>query len=247
MAHQHLHIAAAARQMADLLTSSGIDFRVLKGLATAVLDHRKAGLRQTSDVDLLVRPGDFDRACRAIASSGASKMSSTEVETTFRGTAGVEIDLHHRLFRFGRVDDAVLFDDPEPLPNGLGHALPAIARLVHASAHLMIKPPGRRRLSSLVDVELLRGSDKVDMAAALDLARQFGVDDLLRHSCWLADSVGRADPGEPPASARSLINLAYLRTRRNVMLETLAVLQDRDGVRERALYLAIGMRKLRSG
>jgi hypothetical protein len=52
--------------VARLFQAAGIEFRVLKGLATAHLDHADPALRLTSDVDLLVRRGQLDAATEVL-------------------------------------------------------------------------------------------------------------------------------------------------------------------------------------
>jgi hypothetical protein len=52
--------------VARLFQAAGIEFRVLKGCATAHLDHPDPALRLTSDVDLLVRRGQLDAASEVL-------------------------------------------------------------------------------------------------------------------------------------------------------------------------------------
>ena len=52
--------------VARLFQDAGIEFRVLKGCATAHLDYPDPALRLTSDVDLLVRRGQLDAATEVL-------------------------------------------------------------------------------------------------------------------------------------------------------------------------------------
>lgn len=237
---ERLRLTAALREVIALFATESLEVRVLKGLATGRLDHRQPAWRRTSDVDLLVRRDHFDRACDLVAATGATDVKPDEpaallVERTFRRSDGVAVDVHHRLFRFGRDDTAALFDRPEPLGDGEGLAMPREARLVHAAAHLLVSPPGRRQLSSLVDVAVLAAS--ADRDAARELGDRLGVGDIVTFAVWLAENVGVADPAPEPPSRSTLINRACLRTDRRVDLETLAVCRDLTGVRDRLAYL----------
>ena len=57
--------AAAARVVARLADIGVTDVRVLKGCATGYLDYSPLSRRFSSDVDLLVRPDDYDAAITA--------------------------------------------------------------------------------------------------------------------------------------------------------------------------------------
>lgn len=218
---------------------AGVDVRVVKGIATGQLDYDNPNQRRTSDVDILVRRKHFDRICDIVASTDVHELKAEApsrllAERTFRTGGGVELDLHHRLFRFGKPHDEALFADPVPLPEG-GFALPREARLLHAAAHLLISPPGHRQMSSLFDVAAITASG-VDLERALALADLFGVRDIVRFAIWLATNIGDTRT-RPPKVKRSLINNAYLRTKRRTDLETLAVMQDLHGVRDRMAYV----------
>lgn len=237
-----LRLTVELRRLVVAMDDAGVELRVLKGLATGRLDHREAAHRRTSDIDVLVRPEQFERACAVVAANNATgvrddKPARLLVERTFRATSGVEIDVHHRLFRFGPAGDDVLFADPEPLPDVLGLALSREARLMHASAHLLISPPGHRQMSSLFDVAALVAAPATDVDRALRLADRFGVRDVVRFACWLADEIGVADPAPPPTFPGTLVNRAHLRSNRRADLETLAVLADLGGGRDRIAYL----------
>lgn len=52
---------------AGVLSAAGVEFRVLKGCAAAHLDYTDPALRTTSDVDLLVRRGQFSLALEALS------------------------------------------------------------------------------------------------------------------------------------------------------------------------------------
>ena len=111
------------------------------------------------------------------------------------------------------------------------------ARLVHASAHLLVTPPGYRLASSLFDVAVLAESPELDFAETLDLADIFGVRDIVRFATWLARNVGVVREEPQPDVGTTFINRAHLRTHRRIDLETMAVLADLKGLRERVGHL----------
>ena len=237
-----LKLFAALRRTIERLDEAGIEVRVLKGLATSLLDHPDQNQRRTSDVDVFVSTEDFALACDIVENAGASsesqgRRSVRPVEKTFRMADGVEIDVHCRLFRFGPDHAEELFRDPVPLPNGGGLAMRPEARLVHASAHLLVTPPGYRLASSLFDVAVLSESPELKLAETLDLADVFGVRDIVRFAMWLARNVGADSEEPPPNVGATFINRAHLRPNRRVDLETLAVLADLEGLREQVGHL----------
>lgn len=244
MAMNRLGLRAELDRVGGHLRDAGVDYRVLKGLATGPLDHRNEAARRTTDVDLLLRPDQFDRGCDVVLAASASEKGAgshadvwLRVERTFRTDARVEIDVHHRLFRFGRDPENSLFDDGDVLPGTDHQALSIEGRLVHAAAHLLISPPGHRQMSSLFDVAVIGASDRIDLSRALDLAARFGVRGITEHALWLARSIGSEDVEAAPVRPRTLIDRAHLRTGRRGDLETLAVLADLDTNRDRLRYL----------
>lgn len=209
-------------------------------------------MRHTADVDLLVRPQDFDRACalfgnQGMVDSNADLPVHLLVESTFQDSTSVELDLHHRLFRFGDARDDLLFANPVSLPDGGGLAMPAEARLLHAAAHLLLSPPGKRRLSSLFDVTVLIARDDIDIAAALELADWFGMYHIVQFAIWLSRSIVDGDESPKPPATRTFINAAHLRTQRSVLLETCAVVANMTGFKNRLDYLRYQLPKVRSG
>lgn len=233
---RRLQLLNALNEFVALCASESVEVRVLKGLATGQLDHVSSNHRRTSDIDVLVRKRDFRRITDLVADGAfeykADAPSEVLVERTFRMTNKVQLDIHHRLFRFGRGHEDVLFDAPTPLPNG-GLAMRREARLVHAAAHLLISPPGHRIMSSLADVAVISQHPDCDVELATDIAQQFGADGVLAHAIWIAENIGRTNPAPEPKVASTLINRAHLRTDRRIDLETLAQLRDLSGFGDR--------------
>ncbi len=243
-----LHLTSAARRTVNQLAEIGVDAVILKGLATSHLDYPAGAVRHTGDVDLLVPDGDFARACQTLGQHyeplKAGEPTDLLVEQTFRTPSGIELDVHHRLFRFGPHGSKELYGQLMPLPNELGHALDPAGRLVHAAGHLFLSPPEHRRLSSLVDVALIQTRQDLDEDRVDDLARLFGIIDLVSVARWLAVAIGNPEPPPPPRISKSAINRAYLRTSRSVARETIAVLANQTSTRNRLRYLAYQSRRL---
>lgn len=231
------------------LTEHNLDVRVLKGLATGAVDYPPSAVRHTGDVDLLVKPQDFEAACGVLRSLSVAETKSTEpvdllVESTFKTASGLELDLHHRLFRIAPAETPELFDDPTPLPNGLGHALSLEGRLLHAAGHLLVSPPGHRRLSSLVDVALLDAHVDLDGAKLAHLTQASRLGDLVDFARWLARSLAADHPGRPPAwKPTSVVNRAHIRTRRSLAWETAAVLAQQKSSADRVRYVTYQLRR----
>jgi hypothetical protein len=104
-------VERAAVRVAGALDAAGVPFLVLKGLATAHLDHPEPGWREVGDVDVMISPTDVHRADAALAGIASPVEvvgGSSRLRNKARGFITedlVEIDLHHRLIEdpFGRA------------------------------------------------------------------------------------------------------------------------------------------------
>lgn len=151
--------------VAELLEHAAIPYRVLKGPAHASLGYPDPSLRSFGDVDLLVRPADFERVASALAAGGGRRRFPEprpgfdrrfSKGASFVMPGGLELDLHRTFVSgpFGfTVDLADLFSRAEEFDVG-GRRLPALApeeRFVHACFHAVL---GRAtpRLLALRDV-----------------------------------------------------------------------------------------------
>lgn len=166
-----LAIEETALHAQEVLARAGVRPVVLKGLATAHLDHPAPHLRQMGDVDLLIGPEHLLAAERSLLAAGyaSPRRAGTGVATrasTVRSPRGVEVDLH-RLPTFlpygawslapGRWPDLVTAP-----PHGWA-VLPRADRLIHAVAHHVLSIGSYRRLSSVADALALwprPGSDE---------------------------------------------------------------------------------------
>lgn len=188
----NLYLERATVRMVDELTSRGIETRNLKGVAAAHLDYPDPAWRQSSDIDLLVRPDQIDAATRHLAEHGFSRPVAEPRPgfdrrfgkgATFVTETGLELDLH-RTFAMGpfgltiRIED--LWADAQPF-RVAGHQLTALVpelRLVHACFHAAL---GDRvpRLVPQRDIAQLVLSGHADPVAVRDLARRWGCEIVL--------------------------------------------------------------------
>lgn len=188
----NLHLERATVRMVEELGAQGIETRNLKGVAAAHLDYPDPSWRQSSDIDLLVRPDQIDAAARHLADHGFTRPVAEPRPgfdrrfgkgATFVTGTGLELDLH-RTFAMGpfgltiRIED--LWADAQPF-RVAGHQLTALVpelRLVHACFHTAL---GDRvpRLVPQRDIAQLVLSGRVDPVAVRDLARRWGCEVVL--------------------------------------------------------------------
>jgi hypothetical protein len=136
--------------VAQLFKSAGIEFRVLKGLATAHLDYPDPGLRLTSDVDLLVRRGQLDAATEVLRPYVDWELSYPDrsakwaarygKDRTLKLRDGSWIDLHQMLVAgyWGLVLDHDQFFDQGEQYSIAGTEMTALSsehRLLHVLLH----------------------------------------------------------------------------------------------------------------
>jgi hypothetical protein len=191
-------IAAAARvlrleqalvELVDQLDAAGIATRVLKGSAVAHLDYAQPALRSFIDLDVMVRPADFDRTVRVLTTTGfvrrlAEPRPGFDVRfdkgTTLVSPGGYELDLH-RTFVLGPwgvfVDTNALWDRGDEFVVA-GRRLCALSRsnrFLHACYHAALGD-WPLRLASLRDLaEMLRVIGR-DGESMIGRAREWGVE-----------------------------------------------------------------------
>lgn len=163
-------------RVVELLRSRAVESVVLKGLAVAHLDYPDPSQRSTTDVDLLVRAADMERATAVLADAGYRRDLPERrpgfdrrfaKDVTFYGPRRVEIDLHRTLLRgpFGAAidldelwahqDDLLVADLP------VRRALDKPSRLLHA-CYTVAVADARPTLASLCDVALLACDPSMD-------------------------------------------------------------------------------------
>jgi hypothetical protein len=99
---------AVFRQCIALLKEHEVQPVVIKGFSLAATLYRQPHHRPMADIDLLVRPGEFDKASGILTAQGAKMMPATGAESateiSFDRTfilKGVKIELHHHLMNPG--------------------------------------------------------------------------------------------------------------------------------------------------
>jgi len=167
----------------DVLTSAGIDHRVLKGSALAHMVHADPSDRCFGDNDVLVRSEDVDAAVEVLLSEGAvrpipalspsfDRRFAKSVSLGWRGAT--ELDLHRTLAPgpYGHLvvlED--LFDNPVELilAGRSVLTLPADLHLLHGAIHVALGDV-EARLGNVRDLALLARRASVDAQAVLDAA-----------------------------------------------------------------------------
>jgi len=242
----------------DALSGAGIPFAVLKGTATAHLDHADPARRQFGDLDLLVDPSQLRAARSALEEAGwrqAYRLPRRHEAYTHAVTFGdgslAELDLHQRIAHraIGRmVPTGELLDEVAPfeLAGRRFRALSLPDRLIHAAVHEVASRGAYRRLSSGVDVLVLTERTASEAPQVLERADRWGVAPLLRAALEQVHAEAQLPlpPGWSTALAGSdlagdrLVAAAYLAPKRRPLLEELAHLRVLPGWRDRVRYLA---------
>lgn len=245
--------------LADLLSASAVATRVLKGSAVAHLDYRQPGLRSFIDLDILVRPNDFDRAVRVLVGAGFVRTLAEprpgfdrrfDKGTTLANPGRYQLDLH-RTFVLGPwgmlVDLDALWDGGQDF-NVAGRRLRALTRrnrFLHACYHAALGD-WPLRLGSLRDVaEMLRTCDP-EGDALIGLATDWGVEAVVASA--VADTnrlLGLETTGELSTWAQRYIpsrrdesRLAlHTRTDKTFAAQALATIPVIPRLRDKAAYM----------
>lgn len=200
----------------EILTRADVEVRVLKGAALAQLDYPASTLRSYIDVDLLVRPRDFDRALAAMVRAGHGRRGLPErrpgfdrrfcKDVTLITASGRGIDLHRTLTLgpFGqtiRIDD--LWSDFETF-EVKGRPLRALStelRLLNVCFHAALGGVPVR-LVPLRDVAQMITNGRLDLQRVRELAGSWKADMVLARALQLAEQNLEVSLGELGAWAR---------------------------------------------
>jgi hypothetical protein len=195
-------------EVAEILDTARVQFRVLKGPAVAHLDYPDPAWRTFGDLDLLVPSTEYDRAVAALERWGARRRSQ-EARAGFDrrfgkgvcmiGPGEVQVDLHRMLGpgAFGlAVDAADLFGPGDRLVIA-GDTYPTLTRthrFLHACLHVLGDWP--HRLVALRDVAQLRLATDLDLDAALEIADRWRCRQVVAYA--IAESAAALDlPADP--------------------------------------------------
>jgi hypothetical protein len=251
-------------EAADLFDDASIDFRVLKGSASAHLDYPDPASRVFGDIDLLVRGEQFDEAAAALTGAGYVRRTPEPRPgfdrrfgkgAVFTGPRGFEIDLHRTFVAgpFGISVDLKELWKHEASFSIAGrtlHALGREERFLNACYHAVLgdSPPrlnpqrdiAQMLQTRLLDFERVRAladawHSSVVVARALQLVWEtFLLGDANAISVW-------AQSYEPTRrEERDLI--AYTGEHSTYVTKSLAGVRTVPGVRLKAAYLlALGL------
>lgn len=195
----------------------GIKVVPYKGPALAQAGYGDVALRNFSDLDFLIIPGDFERAKQALVELQyqPSGLLSPDLEAfwlrngyerAFDGTAGRNlVELQWGLApRFFAVDLGVrdLFQRSQRMPFG-GHQIPSLSPedqflvlCIHAAKHLWM------RLMWLCDIAEFVRKHPIVFDTVLSRARALGVSRFILVSLWLANRL--LDCAIPPVAQNEI-------------------------------------------
>lgn len=252
-----VRIERSLLQVAEVFDEEGLPFVVLKGVATANLDHPDPSQRQFGDADLLVSPDDLQRAGQALQTRGWRQAYPLPRHherfthaVTFNGVGIAEIDVHQRIGHRAlglRIPTSELLDARRPFHLG-GRRLSSLSdvdRLIHACIHAVASRGQYRRLSSLADVLVLSRVMADAAPAVLGRAEGWRVRPLVEEGVGLAHAEAMLGVPqswsdamtEPTRSRDRLVERAYLGDRRRPALEEVAHLRAMSAWSDRLLYL----------
>lgn len=182
-----------------LLTDAGIEWRLLKGLATAHLWYGSPDLRHTGDVDVLVREQDyartvalFDQLAPRSARLQGPATEGVSRETSFLHRTGVEIDVHRRIegaLPGSRVAEQLLWQSPQQVGFRWGQASSMSPDLM--ALHLLLHLSTRPRLTSVADAFRSLERNDIDWDRVAALAAQRGRQGSI---AWGVEQASRWDP-----------------------------------------------------
>lgn len=196
------YITSAAVEIIRVLGNAGIRVLMLKGLALEHSVYGSRGLRQMSDADLLVSPGDALRARDVIASLGYESHPlksplyrrieldlGNHLPEMHRG--GISVDLHHRLFGARGTlltEMAVNAPDMVTAAGTTCNVLPPRISFLSLVAHLQkhdIKGEFQLRLYCDIYLLLLKYRGDILTAQLNEEAREAGIEEEVKVVLYL--------------------------------------------------------------
>lgn len=197
-AHQDI---AHVQWCCDLLENNNIPVVPFKGLTVALQAYGDPALRPSSDIDLLVRPRDYEKANHLFSQQGFEERKRYEWEVTLvSDERNLTVDLHNAIS--GRhfpvqLDFDGLYSRRTiwPVAKGEIHALSTEDAILVASIQIAKVYPSRQiKLKSLCDVEaMIAATPDLDWAGLLRNARQSGCLRMLLVTLVLAKDLLDAD------------------------------------------------------
>jgi len=243
----------------DLLEPDGVDVVVLKGSALAHLDYPDPSHRAYGDVDLLVPAPQLDHAEARLAAVGGRRAFDEPRPgfdrrfgkgSSFRMPSGFEVDLHRTLALgpFGlAIEPRTLLAAQQSftLAGREVRALGRTRRFVHACYHAVLGR-ARTRVVPLVDLVLTAPRDDDEMAAVVEITRQWrgevvvdaAISSAIERLGWTAPAHVTRALGElrgTPTEHRWL--RGYTGRGRSSARLTMSAVEALDSWRDRSAYL----------
>lgn len=243
--------------LVDHLADRGIEIRVLKGPASAHLDHLRPEDRQFGDLDVLVRGNDMPAVFEVLARDGFRRRFPEPrpgfdrrftKSVSFAGD--VEVDVHRTIAEgpIGhRIPVVDLWCRSAPFEVGRVevHALDHTERFVHACLHTVLAPPPVR-LSSLSDV--MRGlvGGHADPGRVVELSRRWGVAAVVDRAItaavteiwWPLELDGRWRSATPVGLVQSMMIESHRRNETSSAARAVLSLATLPTLRDRIAYAA---------
>lgn len=143
---------------AAALEQAGIPYAVTDGNAVAAWVSRvdEAAVRNTQDVDLLVRRGDIDRICAALEAAGFVHRRAAGIDMFLDGPKAKARDAVHVLFAGEKVRPEYAYPttDVEPSDRANGFRVVALESLVRMKL-TSFRDKDRTHLRDMLDVGLI--------------------------------------------------------------------------------------------
>ena len=243
----------------DRFEIAELPHRFVKGATVAHRFYSHPGLRMSVDVDVLVTPGDLERAVAVLAESGHVRLQPDPYpgfsrrwakSVSVRDAVGIEVDVHRVVpdGPFGlRADPLVLWGRPAGTVVIGGRVVPAldpVAAFVQACVNA-VASYDMVSLASLRDVVQVARAVEDDLPAVRSLA------DAMRVAACLSEAVAKAraelgwDPAGPvaaiagwPVTRLERQWLDSYRSRPSDARRTLLGVRAVAGLRGKAAYLA---------
>lgn len=201
-------------RVAELLEQAGVDYRVLKGASLAALAYPDQSLRTYGDVDLLVRPAEFEYAVEFLERVGYRRAQgwhrvgrAHDKSVVLVAGDSCAIDLHYALARGPYkwlVASSDLFAEPQTFELG-PRWLPALsphAQFLHVCLHALLGDL-RPRLLSIRDVVQCAVDTDLDWAVARQLCVKWQVTGVVSAAMRAAQDLLGVSFNDPARSLAS--------------------------------------------
>lgn len=177
------------------LNSSGIPWIMLKGPVLAQKAYGSVFLRSFSDIDIYVKPQNFEKVLEVLVSTGGHhrKGCEPELHEIIEFDSGLHVEVHHRLSREGWYDEPLfsrMFESRYMFKVGDLH-IPTAADELHA-IYLALHAFNHSFLLEnhwAVDLALFIVVNNIDIAGLLEISRDCGNQKIMYTSLALASKI----------------------------------------------------------